>query len=270
MKRVNLHVENFDNCLSQIIDLEGPSTDSETCSKNLFLDRNRRRWSVYSSSLKQYFDESGFDRFWESPKITFVRLCSHIDAYRWNQISHCVDQGTSYDRWLEWKHSTDNFIYHKRQLKINFFLTDDIKFIQLVKRLQSVTSVFSSPLFLKPNKIKIAGVKRTQQTGTRFWSQWCCLHMVHHKPAPLKGIEWRFFHSWWFSCSRSDNRRSVSKSVWMGAKKLWSSWQAKFVRGRGKQFRLIIDPSFFLNFLLTGWNLPWWRSFQENRKKIWG
>ena len=99
-------------------------------------------WISYSSNTKQDFDESRFDGSWESPMITFVHLCSHIDADRWKQISHCVDQGTLYDRWLDSKLSTDNFIDNKRKLKINFFLTGDIKFIQLVKGLQSVTSVF--------------------------------------------------------------------------------------------------------------------------------
>ena len=59
------------------------------------------------------------------------------------------------------KLSTSGFINHERHFKVNFILKGEMKFIQLVKGLQSATSMFSCPLCLKPKQMKL------NATGTR-------------------------------------------------------------------------------------------------------
>ena len=101
-----------------------------------------------------------------------------------------------------------------------------------------------------------------------FWSQWCCSHMGHHKPAPLKGIERRFFIL--------DDLHALLLITDVLFRSLYE-WAPRSCDPHDNQILLAARETnqmnhwselYFLNFLFTRWNLSWWRSFQENRNKI--
>ena len=114
------------------------------------------------------------------------------------------------DEWME-KLLNHWFLYCEKLYKVNFVLTGDMKFIQLVKGLQGATSVYSCPLCLNPKQPKMplrgarpiggfrcacdgadgsdprthwaeSGVYRTQANGSQLAAAGgdCWSHMGHH------------------------------------------------------------------------------------------
>ena len=215
-------VEDFDNYLSQIIALEGlPSTAvGENGDQTLWLriggdGRSIHRHSNSILIILALMDVSNPRR---SHSPLFVHTMMLIDGNESHDL--LMNALRPIDDWI-FRITSTGFLYEGVLFHVKVVLTGDMKFIQLVKGLQSATSVFSCPLCLKPKLQKIdscgvrppggfrcpcdldpgsencihwngSGVLRTQQHASFLEQRGgdCWSHLGHHKEAPLKSIQW--------------------------------------------------------------------------------
>jgi hypothetical protein len=221
-ERVFVFVYDLDNYLTQIIALEGlPSTATSGFEEpTLWLRIGGDGRSIHRHSNNVLIVIALMDP--ANPRRSHSPLFVHTLMLIDGDESHDLlkDALSVIDQWIQ-KLIAEGFMYDGRQFKVNTILTGDMKFIQLVKGLQGATSVYSCPLCLKPKLPKMpakgprpsggfrcacdiadgadecphwsgSGIYRKQSHASELANAGgdCWAHLGHHKPAPLKSVEW--------------------------------------------------------------------------------
>ena len=223
IERIFTYIKDMDNYLAQIIDVEGPPSTSFSENPALWIRIGGDGRSIYRHSNNILMILALMDP--ENPRRSHTDLCVHtlmlIDGGESHEL--LVQALSVVDSWID-RLSNEGFIWNQKLHKVNFVMSGDMKFIQLVKGLQGATCNFSCPLCLKPKKLqpvkkvrpnggfrcgcesgndendcqhwKGSGQPRSQEHADQLFisgamdsgDSW--QHFGHHKVAPLKSIPW--------------------------------------------------------------------------------
>ena len=156
IERTFTYIHDLDNYLRQIIDIEGLPSTSLLETPELWLRIGGDGRSIHRHYNNILMILALMDP--KDPRKSHSQLHVHtlmlIDGGESHEL--LLEALSVIDYWIE-NLTKNGFVYQDRLHMVNFVLTGDMKFIQLVKGLQGATSNHSCPLCLKPKLKKTKG-----------------------------------------------------------------------------------------------------------------